>query len=533
MTTNRHHVALATFAAVLIILMATGRASISRLEGAALQVPNQGMAEQPLSRSPDPYAPEPAPTSSPDLSGWGQRISDLSSRAYLPLVVAGKGTPCFRWYGQIALQDAVNQNLCVEIQAGTWTTTVQISMPASHVLSGQGMDRTILKAVEPWIGNGQNSDSDAVVHNNGQPDVVIRNLTIDANNTATDGIGAHGRNMTIDSVTVKDAKCSGIAIAAAGWVVQNSLIQGNGFACPVEPPGSGIYIIRQEYDEGIYSPKILNNRLLDNGGPAIDIDGVQGGLISGNVIRDNRAWAAISLNAGRWTIRDNDISHPQGADPTHRNHPECSVKHANNLSAGISVCYQIAQGEVAGVQENVIARNRISAGHGIRLMGADETYPEWIPRFNIVKGNDLTGSIVGCIDDFEAGQNLDGLNLWEDNNCAGNANTPPIYLWRLCPNSVSSATVASWQLGEAAPSVVQAQIDAFNANRLDGGAFVPGDLLPPGALVATNFDPQGTGIISWESYPVQTVVRSGSWGLFRAVTAYTAPQPGACLLVFP
>lgn len=461
-----------------------------------------------------------------------QRLTALSPRAYLPLVT-GSGVSCFKWYGQMALQDAVNQNLCVEIQAGTWTTAVQISMLASHVLSGQGMDRTILKAVEPWIGNEQNSDSDAVVHNNGQPDVVIRNLTIDANNIATDGIGAHGHNMTIDSVRVKNARCDGIAIAAAGWVVQNSLIEGNGLVCPTGLPGGGIYVIRQEYDDGIYSPKILNNRVLENGGPAIDIDGVQGGVISGNVIRDNRAWAAISLNAGRWTITNNDIRHPQSADPTHRNHPECTVKHANNLSAGISICYQVNQGWAAHVQENVIASNRVSAGHGIRLMGADELYPEWIPRFNIVRGNDLAGSVVGCIDDFEPGQNLDGLNLWEDNNCAGSSSTPPVYLWRLCPNSVSSATVAGWEGGVAPVSLVQQRLDQFNASLHDGGTFSAGDTIPSGALVATNFDPQGTGTISWENYPVQTVVRNGSWGIFRAITAYTAPQPGACLLVFP
>lgn len=400
---NRYHITLAAFAVTFVTLMATGLASSSSPEGAALQVPTQGISEQQLPKSPDPYAPEPAPTSSSDPSGWGQRVSELSPRAYLPLVVAGKGTPCFRWHGQITLQDAVNQNPCVEIQAGTWSITVQISMPAGHTLAGQGMGATTLKAVQPWIGNGQALGTEAVVHNNGQPDVVIKNLTIDANNTATAGIGAHGRNMTVDSVTVKGAKCNGIAIAAAGWVVQNSLIQGNGFVCPVEPPGSGIYIIRQEYDEGIYSPKILNNRLLDNGGPAIDIDGVQGGLISDNTIRDNRAWAAISLNASGWTIVDNDISHPQSADPLHRNHPECSVKHANNLSTGMSVCYQSHYGSTVQVRENIISGNRISAGHGIRLMGADEIHPEWIPRFNTVRDNDLAGSVVGCIDDFEPG----------------------------------------------------------------------------------------------------------------------------------
>lgn len=81
--------------------------------------------------------------------------------------------------------------------------------------------------------------------------------------------------------------------------------------------------------------------------------------------------------------------------------------------------------------------------------------------------------------------------------------------------------------------MVQAQIDAFNANRLDGGAFAAGDLLPAGALIATNFDPLGSGAVGWEDYPIETVVRSGSWGIFRAISAYIAPQPGACLLVFP
>ncbi len=529
---SRYQVTLAAFAAVFFILMATGWASSSRLEDAALQMPTQGMAEQPLSRSLDPFAPEPAPTSFPGLSGWGQGVSELSPRAYLPLLVAGKSPPCFKWYGQIPLQDAVNHYPCVEIQAGTWTTHVQISMPAGHVLAGQGMDRTILKAEQPWIGNGQNSDSDAVVHNNGHSDVMIRNLTIDANNTATDGIGAHGRNMTVDSVRVKNAKCDGIAVAASGWLVQNSLIEDNGFVCPTRLPGGGIYVIRQEYDDGIYSPRILSNRVLRNGGPAVDIDGVQGGLIRGNVMRDNRAWAAISLNAGHWTIATNDINHPLSANPEHFGHPECQVRRANDLSAGISIC-QPEGTEAFLAQNNTVLNNRVSAGHGIRLMGNDESNPAWVPRFNTIQGNDVTGSTVGCLDDFDPGQNITGQNIWLDNNCDGIPNSPPVYLWRLCPNSVNRATLARWQIGVAPANIVQEHINEFDASRPDGGAFSSGDTIPSGVLVATNFDPHNTGTTSWEHYPVQTVVRSGSWGIFRAVAAYTAPQPGACLLVFP
>ncbi|OQA19684.1 MAG: hypothetical protein BWY63_01682 [Chloroflexi bacterium ADurb.Bin360] len=461
-----------------------------------------------------------------------QRPTELSPRAYLPLIIES-GVSCFKWHGQTALQDAVNQYSCVEIQAGTWPTTIQISMPAGHTLTGQETDTTVLRAVQPWMGNQQAPGVEAVVHNNGQSNVVIKNLTIDANNTATAGIGAHGRNMTVDSVTVKGAKCNGIAIAAAGWVVQNSLIQGNGFVCPVEPPGSGIYIMRQEYDEGIYRPKILNNRLLDNGGPAIDIDGVQGGLISHNIISNNRAWAAISVNASNWTITENNISHPQGANPRHPGHTECWPTHASILSAGISVCRQPDNDSGGPVQYTKISGNRISSGHGIRLIGDDESDPTWVPEFSTIENNDLSGSIVGCIDDFEPEQSQPGINTWTGNNCAGTFNTPPVYLWRLCPNSVSGATVVGWQGGVAPVDLVQQRIDQFNANLHDGGAFSAGDTIPSGTLVATNFDPQGTGTISWENYPVQTIVRNGSWGIFRAISAYTAPQPGACLLVFP
>ena len=44
-------------------------------------------------------------------------------------------------------------------------------------------------------------------------------------------------------------------------------------------------MIRQESDNGVYNPAMLNNRLLDNGGPAIDIDRVVGGVIAGNAIQ--------------------------------------------------------------------------------------------------------------------------------------------------------------------------------------------------------------------------------------------------------
>jgi len=461
----------------------------------------------------------------------------VGPRVFLPLITKTSSPQipptCFQWANQTSLQQAVSQHSCVVLQAGLWTTDVQIAMPAGHSLLGYGAGISTLQAVAPWIGNGGANDAEAVVHNNGQPGVAVKYLTIDANNLSTFGIGAHGQNMLVDSVMVKNAKCDGIAIAAAGWTIQNSIIQNNGFACPSGDPGSGIYVIRQKSEDDVYNPAILNNRLLANGGPAIDIDRVRGGVISHNIISNNRAWAAISVNASNWTITGNNISHPQSANPLHPGHTECWPTHANISPAGISVCRQPDNNSGGPVQYTRISGNRISSGHGIRLIGDDESDPTWVPTFSTIEDNDLSGSIVGCIDDFEPGQNQPGMNTWTGNNCAGMLNSPPVYLWRLCPNSVSNATVAGWEIGVAEPSAVQARINEFDANRLDGGEFSPGNLLPAGALVATNFDPAGTGATTWQNYPVRTVVRSGSWGIFQVLNAFSAPVPGACLLVFP
>lgn len=112
----------------------------------------------------------------------------------------------------------------------------------------------------------------------------------------------------------------------------------------------------------------------------------------------------------------------------------------------------------------------------MRLLGADETDPTWLPRFNTIRSNELSGSQIGCLDDFEPRLGPMGANVWADNSCA----SQPVYLWRLCPNSVSNATAASWQLGVAQPSVVQAQIDAFDANCWDGGPAWRVTGCPPG-----------------------------------------------------
>ena len=140
----------------------------------------------------------------------------MGPRAYLPFVSQSAPLPipadCFRWANQIPLQTAVDQHACVVLEPGLWTTRRQITLSAGHSLLGSGMGVSILQAAAPWIGNGGDNLSEAVIHNNGRPGVIVKYLTVDANYLASDGIGASGRDMTITAVTVRHARCDGIAI---------------------------------------------------------------------------------------------------------------------------------------------------------------------------------------------------------------------------------------------------------------------------------------------------------------------------------
>jgi len=50
-----------------------------------------------------------------------------------------------------------------------------------------------------------------------------------------------------------------------------------------------------------------------------------------------------------------------------------------------------------------------------------------VPRFNVLRGNNVYDSVVGCADAFRPGQWPDGRNTWAGNKCAGQPNTGPAY----------------------------------------------------------------------------------------------------------
>ncbi len=344
---------------------------------------------------------------------------------YLPLI--SKNEDCFQWHGQIPLQTAVDQNLCVQIQTGVWTTTVQIVLQSGHILLGEDKNASILRAASPWTGNGTSNGAEAVVHDNGSENSTIANFTIDANNLSTFGVGAHGTGTTVDSVKIINAKCDGVAITAAGWKVLNSTIENNGYSCHTGLPGSGVYITKplNNFTPAFYAPIIIGNIIRNNGGPALDVDRVWGGTFKNNTVSDNQGWAAISLySASYWIVENNAIQHPFSASPTHPNHPYCMGGPSGNYAAALAICQDTELSDQLATYNSVL-NNQISGWYGIRLIGNDETNPNWVPRFNTIQGNDVWGSTIGCIDDFSPNQS--GSNIWTTNNCAGTPDTPPIY----------------------------------------------------------------------------------------------------------
>lgn len=446
---------------------------------------------------------------------------------YLPLIMAKRD--CFLWSGQIPLQRAVDQYPCVEIQTGIWTTTAQISLQPGHMLIGKDRNSSILRAVDPWIGNGTPNGAEAVVHDNGSTGVTVANFTIDANNRSAFGLGAHGISTTVQSMNVINAKCDGIAVAGPGWKIRYSTIENNGKQCPTGVPGSGIYVIKQPNSTSLYSPTIEGNIIRDNGGPGLDVDRVWGGTFRNNLVSDNQAWTAISLySASYWVIENNTVSHPSSADPIHPGHGYCTGGPFGNHPAALSICKDGQETEAA--LHNIVRNNQMSGWYGILLIGEDENHPLWIPRLNIIEGNNVSGSQVGCADDFEPSVNIVELNTWANNNCAGTPDSLPLYFDVLCPSAVRRSAVEEWHIGETSVSTVNAYIDLFNRERSGGGDFVTGDQITAGVVVATNYEEAGH---TFNEFPVTPLVHNRSYGLFETTGQYTAPYPGACLTIVP
>jgi hypothetical protein len=388
---------------------------------------------------------------------------------------ASPSTLCQTWPGDggmatlASLQIAVNANICVSIQAGTFNFEGQmgsegITIPSNHTLTGAGQHETILKVDTATWKILRNGDS-MISHIGWGPGqdtvgVTISNLTLDASGIATAGIIADG--MTIIGVTIKNARCNGLDINGPGVILRNSFITGsartvnipgrgsvNCATLPDDDPrgyggvqlGSAIYgepVVYQGLSTRKLEPDIQFNIITNNIGPAIDINGVDGGTFGHNTVSDNTGWGGVGLyEAADWKLFNNVISHPQ-TDPSasyneYVYHPGCAQL-TGGKTAGIVLCYDneaVNGTALTPLKGTLIYNNKASSHYGILLVGTGSSAsPFFSPYGNSIQNNDVSESNVGCGDSFNPKWSTKGVpaNNWLGNNCQGTLDSPPTYL---------------------------------------------------------------------------------------------------------
>ena len=349
---------------------------------------------------------------------------------------------CFKWFGQIALQMALNQHECVEVQEGTYVLDKGVGMKPGRTLRGVSPSTSVLKAnASNWnfgCCDGMISDTQPGVPE--QNPFHIATLTLDGSGVATYNVCCSG--YLVEELVLKDSRYSAIGAAGKGVTAKNNQLLNSGQ--PTNVPGRGVINCATggfggvEEAAAIYSEAravnfgtvIEGNSIQRSYGPALDVNGAWGGVFRKNVVADNRFWAAVSLyGASGWVIEDNQISHPAD-EPPQRYHPYCATGPNDGRAAGIFLCQDTDVNNLV-TNGNIIRHNKSSSYYGILSVGYDEEeeggQPYWAPRNNFFSGNDVSGSVVGCADDFRPRQWLDDANIWINNNCTGSPNTPPLY----------------------------------------------------------------------------------------------------------
>jgi parallel beta-helix repeat protein len=309
---------------------------------------------------------------------------------------------CTSWAGETSLQAAVDANLCVEVQPGTYTLEKYLLIADGRTLQGDPdhpRSAMVIRAIAPWNTNG----NEGVITGFQPPhtDVAtIRHLTIDGAGLSTGAIGAS--DMLIEDVAATGGRCWGIAIVGPNMTVRDSVIEGNGMdpGCP-SAPGAGIYVAVNGTGYGAYAPIITGNEISGNTGPGVDIYNVWDGVFEHNHVHDNTDWAGFSLLGSNWSVRENTISHPEtfGGQPYISS---CNGGPNGSHSSAIFLCQAtIADGvKTAG---NTIAGNTISSYYGILLIGNDEANALAVPNGNMISDNTFSTNVLRCADDLRRG----------------------------------------------------------------------------------------------------------------------------------
>lgn len=356
------------------------------------------------------------------VRAWVAGVAAVAAVAAASAVFAGPAADpavaqghCAVFTGDRPLQDAVNQNVCVQLPAGTHVIDRYLRLPGGHQLQGDptvARDAVVLQAGPGWINNA----GDGVVNDDGfgGPVATVTHLTVDGAGIATGGIGA--RRLLIHDVVVRGGKCWGVAVAGELMTIQNSWIHHNGAdpAC-FGAPGAGIYMVTQLGGgrPSVYSPVVVGNRISDNTGPGLDIASVWDGTLSDNVVVNNTSWAGVSLFGSRWTISNNVVRHPA----TREGQPYLSSCRNGPIGVGSAAIFLCQTNDFNNnvTTANTIVANRVSSWYGVLIVGNDGFKPYYTPRGNIIRDNDAFGSLHGFADDFRPGQWFDDRNHWFGN----------------------------------------------------------------------------------------------------------------------
>jgi hypothetical protein len=369
------------------------------------------------------------------------------------IAAAATANGCAIWPSSLdatlPLQMAVTMASCVSVAAGAYMLQSGITLPAGHTLRSASAAQTALKAdPQAW----QIGATDAIVSSAG-PNAAISDLTLDGSGVATYNFIGHGT--TIQNSNLKNSRCSAVGTGGAGLVVRGNRLENSGqptaipgrgtFTCASNPNnipdyggvlyGGGIYVQGSPANYNL-APVIEGNIIINSYGPALDINTVNGGVVTNNVIYGSASEAAINLfQSSGWRIADNKVSHPADAatSPTGSYHPSCVGGPNGPHAAAIELCSDgtpVTSGAVGQpATKNKLSNNYFSSFYGILLLGAgSKQNPSLSPYGNDIENNHVYGSSVACADGFNPAWGTAAVpaNTWKGNDCAGPA-APPSY----------------------------------------------------------------------------------------------------------
>jgi hypothetical protein len=243
---------------------------------------------------------------------------------WLPLSALAQPPPCYAWPDGDSLQQAVSAHSCVQLSAGVFVLNGPLRVPEGHEVAGAGMETTVLLANQAtfplWNARIVGEESPSLVETGGiwlpaGGDVVLRDMTIDANGIANQPVG--WSNFRLERVRLTGGVCHGAFQAGPNVTIRDSIIDNN--AWPNTLPGRGFIRCEKaggaDRGAGIFfnnnkvfrAATIVNTTFQNNYGRDIDCSNSDGGILQrSRLFRAQPAGMMLWYCSG-WTIEDNWI----------------------------------------------------------------------------------------------------------------------------------------------------------------------------------------------------------------------------------